>query len=71
MSGAIVNFATTGNPNAPAAHDWPVYRARGEQLRELNLQSAVVAWPDSRKMDFFVKNRPIDSVSGLPGTSAR
>ena len=62
MSGAIVNFATTGNPNAPAAHDWPVYRATREQLRELNLQSNVIAWPDSRKMDFFVKNRPIDSA---------
>ena len=62
MSGAIVNFATTGNPNAAGAHDWPVYQARREQLRELNLRSAVVAWPDSRKMDFFVKNRPIDSA---------
>jgi para-nitrobenzyl esterase len=60
MSTAIVTFATTGNPNQDGTKDWPAYRPKGELIRELDVQSRVIAWPNSGKMDFFVKNRPRD-----------
>lgn len=60
MSTAIVTFAITGNPNHDGAKDWPAYRPKGELIRELDVQSRVIAWPNSGKMDFFVKNRPRD-----------
>jgi para-nitrobenzyl esterase len=71
MSSAIVNFATTGNPNAARSDDWPIYRLKREQLRELDLQSRVISWPDSSKMDFFVKNAPIDRTPAPPPAPGR
>jgi para-nitrobenzyl esterase len=58
MMNAIVAFATTGNPNAPGANDWPRYRADREQLRELGDTTHVMAWPDTKQLDFFAANAP-------------
>ena len=71
MSDAIVAFATTGNPNRGGASDWPVYRTGREQIRELDLQSRIVSWPDSAKMDFFVRNSPVDRAPPPPPATGR
>ena len=71
MSDAIVAFATTGNPNRGGSGDWPVYRGGREQIRELDLQSRIVSWPDSAKMDFFVKNSPVDRTPTPPPATGR
>ncbi|MDB6011935.1 MAG: para-nitrobenzyl esterase [Gammaproteobacteria bacterium] len=71
MSDAIVAFATTGNPNRAGSSDWPVYRAGHEQIRELDLQSRIVSWPDSAKMDFFVRNSPVDRTAPPPPATGR
>jgi para-nitrobenzyl esterase len=60
MSTAIVTFATTGSPTHDGEKDWPVYRSGNELIRELDVHSRVVAWPDSGKMDFFVEHHPQD-----------
>jgi para-nitrobenzyl esterase len=59
MTHAIVAFATTGNPNAPGANDWPKYRADREQLRELGDTTRAIAWPNARQIDFFAANAPL------------
>lgn len=66
MSSAIVAFAATGNPNQNGANDWPVYGTRDELIRELDVHSRVVAWPDSGKMDFFLENHPQDRSAASP-----
>jgi para-nitrobenzyl esterase len=66
MSNTIVSFATTGNPNRAGSNDWPVYRARREQVRELDLQSRTIAWPDSAKIDFFLNNTPDQTPTSPP-----
>jgi para-nitrobenzyl esterase len=58
MMSAIVAFATTGNPNAQGKHDWPRYRADREQVRELGDTTRVIAWPDTKALDFFAANAP-------------
>jgi len=58
MSNALVNFATSGNPNVQGASDWPKYRADREQIRELGDMTRVVAWPNSKQMDFFAATAP-------------
>ena len=58
MSNAIVAFATTGNPNASGANDWPKYRADREQVRELGDATRVIAWPNRKQIDFFAANAP-------------
>lgn len=67
MSNAIVNFATSGNPNAQGASDWPKYRADREQIRELGDVTRVVAWPNSKQLDFFAANAPLPA----PATAGR
>jgi para-nitrobenzyl esterase len=58
MMNAIVAFATTGNPNAQGKNDWPRYRADREQLRELGDTARVIAWPNTKALDFFAANAP-------------
>jgi para-nitrobenzyl esterase len=70
MSNTIVSFATTGNPNRAGSNDWPVYRAKREQVRELDLQSRTIAWPDSAKIDFFLSNIP-DHTPASPAPPGR
>jgi para-nitrobenzyl esterase len=58
MSNAIVNFATSGNPNAQGSSDWPKYRADREQIREFGASSRAIPWPNSQQLDFFAANAP-------------
>lgn len=46
MSGAWINFAKTGNPNAPGLPKWPAYTAEGGATMLFNIQSTVRNHPD-------------------------
>jgi len=56
MSSAVVSFATSGNPGS----GWPVYQLEQERVMGLDVQRKAIPWPDSGKMDFFVRNHPVD-----------
>ena len=59
MSGAIVSFATTGNPASNATGPWPAYRADREQIREFGDSTQLIAWPNRKQLDFFAANAPL------------
>lgn len=61
MSGAIVSFATTGNPASAATGPWPAYRADKEEIREFGDSTALVRWPNRKQLDFFAANAPLTS----------
>jgi para-nitrobenzyl esterase len=58
MSGAIVAFATAGNPNQPGVPHWPAYAADREQLIEFGETTRVVSWPNRAGLEFFARNPP-------------
>jgi para-nitrobenzyl esterase len=64
MSNAIVAFATSGNPHAKGAGDWPQYRADREQIREFGDKPQVIAWPDVKQIEFFALNPPMPATPG-------
>jgi para-nitrobenzyl esterase len=59
MSGALVAFATSGDPNrAGAADDWPRYTPQREEMIELGETTRRIEWPNRAKLDFFAANPP-------------
>jgi para-nitrobenzyl esterase len=58
MSGALVAFATSGDPNRAGAADWPRYTPQREQLIEFGETSKRIEWPNRAKLDFFAANPP-------------
>jgi para-nitrobenzyl esterase len=72
MSNAIVAFATTGNPNASGADDWPAYRPDRERIREWGDATRVVEWPNVRQIEFFAANAAVPTTpSGAPPVRTR
>jgi para-nitrobenzyl esterase len=64
MSGAIVAFATSGNPNRSGAPDWPAYATHRERIVEFGETTRVVSWPNRSNLEFFASNPPVRPVSG-------
>jgi para-nitrobenzyl esterase len=58
MSGALVSFARSGNPNPDGGRQWPQYRPDRERIRELGGQDTVIGWPNRSRLDFFAANPP-------------
>ncbi len=58
MSGALVAFATSGDPNRAGSADWPRYTPQREQMTELGETTKRIEWPNRGKLDFFAANPP-------------
>jgi para-nitrobenzyl esterase len=71
MSSAVVAFASTGNPNPGGGHDWPAYQPKQERIMGLDVQRKVIPWPDSAKLEFFVRNHPVDRTPPAPPAPGR
>lgn len=53
MSGAILAFAATGNPNGGALPAWPSFDAKRQQVMELGLEVHAEPWPDHERLGVF------------------
>jgi para-nitrobenzyl esterase len=58
MSGALIAFAGSGNPNRSGAPDWPAYESHRERVVEFGSTVGVVQWPNRAKLEFFASNAP-------------
>ena len=58
MSGAIVAFASSGNPNHSGAPEWPEYGSDREELFEFGETTRIIPWPNRASLEFFALNPP-------------
>jgi para-nitrobenzyl esterase len=63
MSGALLAFAHSGDPNQKGTPDWPTYTRQREQVVEFGDSTRVISWPNRAKLEFFASNPPQQATS--------